>query len=221
MNRAERRRGGPPSRAELDASVKRRNLILYISLAVVVVGIFSAIVLANRNGEVKLASDAPTYAQIPVGSTAPTFAVSSTGGPFDLSAAGGKPTLLEVFATWCPHCQREAPVLSKLYDTFKAQANIIGVSGSERGVDNTSPETQADVVAFTQQFGARYPIAYDGQLDVAKKYLQGGYPTIVLIGKDGKILAVGSGEVPADGLQKALVNAIAGKPVDPTFGVKS
>jgi thiol-disulfide isomerase/thioredoxin len=220
MNRAERRRGGPPSRAELEASIKRRNLILYISLAVVALVVIVAVGYANRSGEVKTASDAPTYAQIPIGSQAPTFAVSSTGGPFDLATAGGKPTLLEVFATWCPHCQREAPVLSRLSDKFKGQANILGVSGSVTGMDS-APETQADVVAFTAKYGARYPVAFDGAMDVAKKYLQGGYPTIVLIGKDGKILAVGSGEVPADGLQKAIANAVAGKPVDPAFGVKS
>jgi len=220
MNRAERRRGGPPSRAELDASIKRRRLIIYISLAVIAVLMVTAVVIANRNGEVKTASDVPTYAQIPIGSQAPAFAVSSTGGPFDLSAARGKPTLLEVFATWCQHCQREAPILSKLHDSYKAQANIIGVSGSATGMD-TGPESQADVISFTQKYGARYPVAFDGAMDVAKKYLQGGFPTIVLIGKDGRILAVGSGEVPVDGLQKAILNAIAGKPVDPTFGVKS
>jgi thiol-disulfide isomerase/thioredoxin len=220
MNRAERRRGGPPSRVELEAQIKRRRIILYGLLAVVIIGLFVAVGYANRSGEVKTASDAPALAKISIGDKAPQFSVSSTGGPFDLNAAAGKPTLLEVFATWCPHCQKEAPVLSRLNDKFKGQGNVIGVSGSPYSMDSTSPENQADVIAFTAKYGARYPVAFDPDLDVAKKYLQGGFPTIVLIGSDGKILAVGSGEVPEAGLQKALANAIAGKPVSSTFDVK-
>ena len=37
--------------------------------------------------------------------------VSSNAGPFDLASVS-TPVLLEVFATWCPHCQREVPVVN-------------------------------------------------------------------------------------------------------------
>ena len=39
--------------------------------------------------------------------TAPQFEVATTAGYFDLSKTR-KPVFLEIFATWCPHCQREA-----------------------------------------------------------------------------------------------------------------
>ena len=48
---------------------------------------------------------------------------------------------------------------------------------------------------FVQKFKVAYPIAYDPDLTVANKYLQGGYPTIVVIGRDGKIAAVRDGEI--------------------------
>jgi hypothetical protein len=75
-------------------------------------------------------------------------------------------------------------------------------------------------VAFTQRFGTTYPVAFDPDLLVAKGYLQGGFPTIVLISKDDKVLAIGSGELPAAGLEKAVSAAIIGKPVSPTFDTK-
>ncbi len=222
MNRSERRQaqGAAPSRSELEAQARRRRTIIYGSLIAVALIAIVAVAIAVRNTSIQSASNAPDYAKIAVGQQAPEFAVSTTAGPFDLKDAGGKPTLLELYATWCPHCQREVAVLDGLYAKYKGRANLVGVSASPLGIDQTTPESQADVIAFMQRFRVTYPIAFDPNLDVEKKYLQGGFPTIVLIGKDGKILAIGSGEISGKGMEAALEAAIAGKPVDPTFGEK-
>jgi thiol-disulfide isomerase/thioredoxin len=206
------------SRAAREAQAKRRNLVLYGSLGLVAVVLVVAVALMSRVP--KTASDAPVVAQLTVGQKAPEFAVSTTDGPFDLAHNGGKPTLLEVFATWCPHCQHEVSILNPLYAKLKGAANVVAVSGSAQAIDEQSPESQADVVAFTQRFGTTYPVAFDPDLAVAKGYLQGGFPTIVLISKDDKVLAIGSGELPAAGLEKAVSGAIIGKPVSPTFDTK-
>jgi thiol-disulfide isomerase/thioredoxin len=217
MNRSERRRNTVPSRADIELRARRRTYIIYGSLVLIAVLAIVAVIVVNRNGSVQNAAVAPPLAQVSVGQTAPTFSVSTTAGAFDLSAAGGKPTLLEVFATWCPHCQREVPIIGNLYDHFKSQVNFVGVSGSPYAMDQTA-ESQADVVAFMAKYGVRYPMAFDPDLAVAKEYLQGGFPTIVLIGRDGKILAIGSGEVQGKEMAKAMTAALAGKPVDPAFG---
>jgi thiol-disulfide isomerase/thioredoxin len=207
-----------PARAEMELKAKRRTTIIYATLAVLALGAIVAVGIAVRSTSVQSASDAVGQAQISVGQTAPTFAVSTTSGPFDLAGNGGKPTLLELFATWCPHCQRETKVLDTLYAADGSKVNFVAVSASALGADSVTPESQADVVAFMQKYGATYPIAFDPDLAVAKKYLQGGFPTIVLIGKNNKILAIGSGELSGAQLQKALVAVTTGKAVDPTFG---
>ena len=216
MNRAERRQGTAPTRAELKARAGRRRVIIYTSLALVVIAAVVAIGYASRIP--KTASDAPAVAQIKIGQQAPQFDVSTTAGPFDLAKNGSKPTLLEVFASWCPHCQREVKVINPLYTAFGDKVNFVAVSGSQYGIDGQSAETQADVVNWVTRFGARYPVAFDGQLDVANKYLQGGFPTLVLIGRDNAILAIGTSEIPGAKLKAALQAVIAGKPVNPSFG---
>jgi thiol-disulfide isomerase/thioredoxin len=222
MNRSERRQATPrPSQTDLKARAARRGLIIYASLIVLAIGAIVTVSLVVRNGGgLQSASNAPDFAAISVGQSAPAFSVATTNGPFDSSKVAGKPILLEAFATWCTHCQREVPALNALYAKYKDKANVVGVSASIYAMDSATPESQADVVAFMQKFGVHYPIAFDPNLDVAHKYLQGGFPTIVLVGGDGKILAIGSGEIEAKQLQKALDAAIAGKPVDPTFGQK-
>ncbi|MDQ2908256.1 MAG: redoxin domain-containing protein [Candidatus Eremiobacteraeota bacterium] len=116
MNRAERR-NVPPTRAALQAQATRRRIIIFSTLGLIAVGVIVAIALANRVP--KSASTSPISAQLTVGQQAPEFTVSTTQGPFDLAQARGEPTLLEVFATWCPHCQRETTVLNGLYGAFK------------------------------------------------------------------------------------------------------
>src|ERR1700681_2801593 len=108
MNRSERRQSTiRPSQSEVKARAQRRTLIIYASLIVLAVGLIVAVGFVVKNGNVQSASNAPDLAKIKVGDAAPAFSVATTNGPFDSAKAGGKPILLEAFATWCPHCQRE------------------------------------------------------------------------------------------------------------------
>jgi thiol-disulfide isomerase/thioredoxin len=180
---------------EVNRRAQRNRAILYVTLALVICIIIAVVAFYSRVP--KTASEAPTQANIKVGQTAPEFDVATTAGPFDLksSLASGKPVFLEVFATWCPHCQRMTTVLDQLYKQYGARIAFVGVAGSPYGIDGSTPESQADVVRFQQDFNVQYPIAFDPSLGVASKYLQGGYPTLVIIDKAGKIAYLNSGEI--------------------------
>jgi thiol-disulfide isomerase/thioredoxin len=219
MNRVERR-PTVPSRAEIEARAKRRRVAVIASFCVLAIVIVVAIALASRVP--KAASDAPANAALAVGQKAPEFSVATTGGPFDLATAGNKPTLLELFATWCPHCQRETVVLNAIYTEYGGRANVVAVSASPYSMtDQSVPESQADVIAFVQKYGVRYPVAFDSTLDVAKKYLQGGFPTVVLIGRDGVIQSIRDGEIPKADIENAIGASIAGGKPDPKMGLKA
>ena len=199
----------------MHARAKRRRIVAFASLGVLAVVIIIAVALASN------APKPPDLGNpaLSVGQKAPEFAVSTTAGPFDLANAGGKPTLLEVFATWCPHCQRETSVLNALYAKYKSRVNIVAVSGSPNSMtDQSVPESQADVVAFATKFDVTYPIAFDPDLAVAKHYLGGGFPTVVLIGTNGLVQSIRDGEIPQSDIEKALGLSMAGKKPDPTMG---
>jgi thiol-disulfide isomerase/thioredoxin len=179
---------------------------LGILSAVVVVAIIVVAVVwhfATPGSRVETSSQAPPIAKVTVGSRAPQFVLPTTGGVFDLNAAK-KPAFIEVFATWCPHCQRETAVIDRLYDAYKSRASFVGVSGSDQAMDESSPASQADVLEWTQRFHARYPVAYDPNLTVANSYLQGGFPTFAIVGRDGNVAYVNSGEVSYSNLAAAL-----------------
>jgi thiol-disulfide isomerase/thioredoxin len=201
------------------ALAQRRNILVVGSL--VLLAILIVVVIAHYN-TVPTAATAPNSAASPLvpGQKAPDFSVSTTEGPFSLSKSGGKPTLLEVFASWCPHCQREVKVIDPLYDAYKSKVNFVAVNGDARGIDGQSPETQADVVDWKQKFNVEYPVAFDPDLTVAHLYLQSGFPTLVLIGADGNVEAVRDGEIPAGDLKAVLEAAATGKKPDPKMGAK-
>jgi cytochrome c biogenesis protein CcmG, thiol:disulfide interchange protein DsbE len=175
-------------------------VVALIALAAVLFYFFSP---ARR--QVQTASQAPVIGKAQVGQPAPPFEVATTAGLFDLRKTT-KPVFLEVFATWCPHCQREVPTINRLYRRYGRQVDFVGVSGSDTAMDGSSPASESDVLEWKQRFGVLYPVAYDPLLNVADLYLQGGFPTIAVIDKDKRITYLHSGEV----VYNELATAIAG-----------
>jgi cytochrome c biogenesis protein CcmG/thiol:disulfide interchange protein DsbE len=181
------------------------------ALALVTVVAFAAIAIAavlfynfgpGHRG-VQTASQSPIVGKAQIGHSAPTFEVSTTGGFFDLATVD-KPVFLEVFATWCPHCQRETVVVDKLYKQYRSRVAFVAVSGSDTAMDGTSASSQLDVLDWTRRFNVQYPVAYDPLLNVANLYLQGGFPTFALIGKDKKVAYLNSGEISYRDLDAAI-----------------
>jgi thiol-disulfide isomerase/thioredoxin len=195
------------SRAAVPKPTARRKTIIYAAVAVVVIAVVVVVGLFSRNTVPKAASDAPMDSKLKVGDTAPAFTASTNAGQFDLAQVS-TPVLLEVFATWCPHCQRETTVLNDLAAKYAGKLAIVAVSGSPYGIDGTTAESQNDVNRFGAQFGVRYPLAYDPELKVGQLYLQGGFPTLVLIDKNKKVKWIKSGEVAEPDFVKAIDTVI-------------
>ena len=189
------------------SSTDRRKIVLYAVIGVVILAVIVGVGLASRNSVPKAASNAPMDSKLKAGNTAPEFTASTNAGQFDLAQVS-TPVLLEVFATWCPHCQRETTVLNDLATKYAGKLAIVAVSGSPYGIDGSSPESQTDVNRFGAQFQVRYPLAYDPELKVAQLYLQGGFPTLVLIDKNKKVKWIKSGEVAEPDFVKAINTVI-------------
>ena len=179
-----------------------RRVILWLSIAVISIGAIVSIAITNRSVP-PIAESAPPYNSLSVGDPAPLFSAATTQGAFSLDATH-RPVFLEIFATWCPHCQRETVVLNKLYGKYEKRVDFVAVTGSPYAQDRASPESMPDVLGFVQYFRVQYPVAFDGSLAIAGKYLQGGYPTIAIIGPDKRIAYIGSGEIAEADLDSAI-----------------
>ncbi len=181
--------------------MNRNKLVLYATLGLVV--ILGIVVVAMNSTVPKAATAVNQKATLAVGGKAPEFSVNTTAGPFALSGVS-TPVLLEVFATWCPHCQHETEVLNKLSSQYRGKLAVVAVSGSPYAIDGSTGASLEDVQLFGQHFNVAYPLAYDSSLDVANKYIQGGFPTLVLIDRKKTVAWFKDGEVPIDEIEKQI-----------------
>jgi peroxiredoxin len=110
------------------------------------------------------------------------------GDVIDLHALRGNPVWLSFFATWCPPCQEETPVLRDSYATYADEGlEMIAVS-----VQETTP---ADVTAYAETYELPYTIGFDASGVVFDTYQGFGLPTHVFIDADGVIAHLRYGPV--------------------------
>jgi peroxiredoxin len=209
--RAQRRR-----QEKVQSSSPRKNpggTIAAIVAAVAMVAII-AYAIVQRNAQVRGVAVAPqAQASMPppvkVGTHAPGFTVQAKGGTISSASFAGKPYLIEIFATWCPHCQRMTTVLRDIRRKFPpSRLGMVSVTGSPYAagstVDQVLPEDQADVDTFDAMYGVSWPSAFDKDMTVAKTWGLAGFPGIFIVDAHGKIRSEYSGEVD----EKTLVAAI-------------
>lgn len=111
---------------------------------------------------------------------APGGASASTAPVTLLEAAGGKPMVIDFFATWCGPCRESMPRLQAFADEHRARGLVVV------GVD--VGEDAADVAPFVTDVGVRYPIFLDKDFVLADAVGAKSVPALLVVGADGRIL---------------------------------
>jgi peroxiredoxin len=119
------------------------------------------------------------------------------GNPVRLADLRGKLVWLNFWASWCPPCQAETPVLRDL-DAELADRGlaIVGVA-----VQETTPD---DVRAYAERYGLGYRIAFDASADIFHRYRVFALPTQLFIGPDGRITEVVNGPLTQEAARRRI-----------------
>ena len=162
--------------------------LLLAGLLVVVFIVMSAIqapvTQLNSNAQVN-ASGTPLALAIP----APDFNLPSIdGNTYSLTSQKGKVVVLEFMATWCPHCQADAPMMNQLDAAYKGKnVQIFGINATPYGHDHTSPAATSDLQWFHDTYNVTFPLLFDKDLKSTNDYQVVSYPTIYMVDQQGKI----------------------------------
>jgi thiol-disulfide isomerase/thioredoxin len=114
-------------------------------------------------------------------------------------APTGKPMLVVFLAHWCSHCNAEVPRLIewKNSGTMPADMGVIGVSTGARNDAPNWPPSQ-----WVVDKGWPWPVMADSEdQGAALAFGVSGYPGLILLDGDGKVLARRSGEASIDELK--------------------
>jgi thiol-disulfide isomerase/thioredoxin len=128
------------------------------------------------------------------------------GKDVSLSEYKGKVVLVNFWATWCEPCRIEIPWLIEMQQKYGAKGFVIlGIALDEEGKSVVAPfvgKERFDVNG--QKLPMSYPILI-GNDDAADKF--GGlfgYPTSILISRDGKQIKRVTGMISPDEMNKAI-----------------
>lgn len=121
---------------------------------------------------------------LPKETIAPNWSlVSLNDDTITLSGLKGKLVLIDFFYKSCFPCMLALPALQNLHEKYYNKGlRIIGIDPYD-----TKEEDEIDI--FLSKRGITYTVLLGGK-EAAKEYHVSGYPTVYLIGKEGKILAI-------------------------------
>ena len=119
------------------------------------------------------------------------------GNPVRLEDLRGKAVWLNFFATWCPPCQGETPILRDLAERYEDQGlEVVGVSVQETTAD--------DVHAYAERYQLPYTIGFDGSGHVFHQYRVYALPTQFFIDPDGRIRYIAQGPMSEEGASQRI-----------------
>ncbi len=178
------------------ARQRRRQSLLWAALiAVVGLGLLVLVLLplarADDTGDGRL-----------VGNRAPVLdAVDLDGRRWTLADAEGRLVWINFWATWCPPCRTEMPMMQRLHERYGDRVLILGIDfGEERGA----------VEDFVARYGITYPILLDPTLDNFFRWSPAfGLPKHYFVDGDGIVVREIPGELPPEAMLETLDELLA------------
>jgi len=111
----------------------------------------------------------------------------------------GSVVLLDFWATWCGPCRIQMPNVDKLQHEFKRKGLVVYAINQGEGSEKARQYLQKNKYTTTTLL--------DQRIEVGRQYKVAGIPTLVVIGRDGKIVAHFVGVRPEATLREALKKA--------------
>lgn len=192
---------------------RRRVLVIAAAVAALVVVVGIVVALAGDPSTSNSRDKTTAYGTVVIeGASLPAFqstsedaaagatpplveGVDSAGQPVSIGGGrGSQPTMIVFLAHWCPHCQRELPLLVKMMAGGDlAGLRIVAVlTGTSADRPNFPPQAWLDREGWKDEV-----LLDDESSAAAQSYGLSSYPYLVFLDAEGKVVARASGELPA------------------------
>ena len=126
------------------------------------------------------------------------FPCLGPGPDVSLDRLTGRPTLVNLWATWCLPCREEMPLLQEAYARHGEDLRFLGIDTQD------DPEAAA---AFLSDLGIGYPHAVDSDAELLRELGVRGLPVTLAVDEEGRVVDRRVGQLTPEQLQ-ALIDTL-------------
>jgi peroxiredoxin len=167
------------SRRERVSAFRRQERNRSNWLFIVAIIILASIVYLTLSSR----STAQNVSPVRIGASLGDFTLNDLSGKaVHLSDYKGKPVLINAWATWCPPCRAEMPLLSQYYLAHRQQDFVL--------LAVNAGDPKSDAAAFASQNDLPFTVLLDPGVQLLEDLGVHSYPTSILVGRDGKVKTI-------------------------------
>lgn len=134
------------------------------------------------------------------GQQLPEFKMTSQDGKLiAISELYDKPMLVVEWASWCPHCQKQLPIVQQMYEKYGEQINFVLLNMNEPG-----KETKESADRYIKEKGYTFPYYYDEDQSAADLLQVQTIPSMYFVTKKQEVKNVLVNHSDAESFSKEL-----------------
>lgn len=122
-------------------------------------------------------------------------------GELALSSFRGKAVVLNIWASWCIPCKKEAPYLEEVWRDNRARGLVV--------LGLNAKDLRADAQRFVSRYDLTFPMVRDGSGDTIAKWGVTGFPETFVLDREGRVVEAFVGAVISDEDKERLRSAIS------------
>jgi peroxiredoxin len=180
----------------------RAFFLMITGAGLILVGIAVGLFLVNRQAD--NATQPTDFSSIParVLYNAPELTLDDIKGTVNsLSNYRGQVVLVNLWATWCPPCKAEMPLLQEYYTQHKDEGFIV------IAIEDGDPT--ADVISFVNEYGLTFPVWLDPTYQATDVVFKTkNLPSSYVIDRAGRVRLAWVGAINSANLDKYVTSLI-------------
>ena len=181
-------------------------VMIAVGIGVILIGVAAIFMLPQNDATADTGGTQQEYSSIPmpVEYDAPELTLTNlAGGQESLADYEGQVVLVNLWATWCPPCKAELPVLQQYYEDHVDDGFVI------IGIDFGEPE--ATVASFVNASDLTYPIWVDEGSESGMAFNSYSLPASFVIDRSGTVVLAWTGAISQAMLEKYVTPIIQGQ----------